>query len=394
MRTRRISATERRARLGIRHRLAVTRRTDDVVVIADAVVALHSSDPVSVYLSATARMVHPALEPVSKALYDARTLVRHHAMRRTLWVFSPAVARLAHAACTVDLVGAQHRRTVALIEASGLAVDGDAWLAIAKADTLAALDRLGSAGTRRLAAEVPALNVPLEMAPGTAYAATPAAHTRVLLLLGFDGVIVRGRPTGTWINSQYTWAPTESWLPGGLAGGLGTGAARVELARLWLHAFGPATTSDLQWWAGWTLRATRDALAGSGAVEVALDEGPGWVLADDVGAVRTPAPWVAFLPGLDPTTMGWKQRNWYLGRHGAHVFDRNGNGGPTIWADGEIVGAWVQRRSGEIAHRVLADVGAERLAAIESAAHELAGVLGDARVTVRFPSPIQASLLA
>ena len=394
MATRRISTAERRARLGVRHRLATAESVDDVAAIADSVVALHSSDPVSVYLSATARMQHPALDPVSQALYDDRTLVRHHAMRRTLWVMTPDVARVAHAACTLDVVRAQHQRTVGLIESSGIADDGEAWLAAAKADTLAALERIGPAGARKLAAAVPALNVPLQMAPGTTYAASPAAHTRVLLLLGFDAAIVRGRPTGSWINSQYTWAPMEQWLPGGLTG-MATPAARVELARRYLHAFGPATTADVQWWAGWTLGATRAALAGVGAVAVDIEDGPcGWVLADDVDAVHAPAPWVAFLPGLDPTTMGWKQREWYLGAHGADVFDRNGNGGPTIWADGEIVGAWVQRTSGEISYRVLGDVGRAQHTAIEAVAAQLTGVLGESRVTVRFPSPIQRSLLA
>ena len=39
--------------------------TDDVAAIADALVALHSSDPVTVYLSAAARMAHPSIEAVS-----------------------------------------------------------------------------------------------------------------------------------------------------------------------------------------------------------------------------------------------------------------------------------------------------------------------------------------
>ena len=62
------------------------------------------------------------------------------------------------------------------------------------------------------------------------------------------------------------------------------------------------------------------------------------------------------LPGLDPTTMGWNARSWYLGAHGGEVFDRNGNGGPTLWVDGEIVGSWVQRKDGTIAHVLLQDV--------------------------------------
>ena len=95
---------------------------------------------------------------------------------------------------------------------------------------LAALHRLGSASTRRIGAEVPALTAPLHMAVGKSYAASPAAHTRVLLLLGFDGVIVRGKPAGTWINGQYEWWPMDAVLPGGI-GGLDARAARASLVR-------------------------------------------------------------------------------------------------------------------------------------------------------------------
>src|SRR4051794_4670974 len=98
-----ISDDERRARLAARQRLAPSTRVDDVAAIADSVVALHSTDPASVYLSAMARMQHPSIAAVSKALYDDHSVIRHHAMRRTLWVFTPTVARWAHAACTTGL---------------------------------------------------------------------------------------------------------------------------------------------------------------------------------------------------------------------------------------------------------------------------------------------------
>ena len=52
---RHIDDAERRARLAVRHRLLPARRTDDVVAIADDLVALHSSDPVTVYLSGALR---------------------------------------------------------------------------------------------------------------------------------------------------------------------------------------------------------------------------------------------------------------------------------------------------------------------------------------------------
>ena len=46
------------------------------------------------------------------------------------------------------------------------------------------------------------------------YSATVSAHTRVLLNLGFEGEIVRTRPTGTWVNGAYTYAAMDAWLDG------------------------------------------------------------------------------------------------------------------------------------------------------------------------------------
>jgi hypothetical protein len=58
-----ISVAERRARLGRRHRLAPSERTDDAVTIAADLVALHATDPVTPYLSVAARMAHPHPNP-------------------------------------------------------------------------------------------------------------------------------------------------------------------------------------------------------------------------------------------------------------------------------------------------------------------------------------------
>ncbi len=156
-----------------------------------------------------------------------------------------------------------------------------------------------------------------------------------------------------------------------------------------LHGTDPATVFL-------SARATKEALAAIGAVAVDLDDergsATGWVLPDDLAPVRTPAPWVALLPSLDPTTMGWQQRAWYLADHGPELFDRNGNAGPTIWVDGRVVGAWAQRRSGEIVHRLLEDVGAEAASAVASAAAKLEAWLGPMRITPRFPTPLQKAL--
>jgi Winged helix DNA-binding domain len=390
-----ITDAQRRARLAGRHRLAPSARTDDVAAITDAVVALHSTDPATVYLAALARMRTPSIEAISRALYDDRSIVRHHAMRRTLWVFTPQMARWAHAACTVAVATYEWKRLARMVEDSGVATDGAAWATVAKADTLAALTSMGTATARQLGQAVPELTQKLHLTVAGANVAIGGAHTRLLLNLGFEGAIVRGRPKGSWINSEYPWSVIELWLPGGIAGeDVDTGAA--ELARSYLARFGPATTADLQWWAGWTLTTTRRALGGIDAVEVDLDDGTGWVLPDDTDD-GTDEPWVAFLPALDPTTMGWKERSWYLGdlaKFAGPVFDRNGNAGPTIWVDGRVVGGWAQRKTGEIAYELLVDVPARRVKTIAAEAERLRELIGDVRVNVRFPAPMQKELLA
>ena len=141
---------------------------------------------------------------------------------------------------------------------------------------------------------------------------------------------------------------------------------RAELARRYLATHGPATLTDLKWWTGWTVRQARTAVADVGAVEVDLDDGElGYVLADDVEPADAAAPGtsdepaIALLPTLDPTAMGWKQRDWYLGEQATRLFDTSGNVGPTVWVDGRVAGGWAQRADGEVVFRLLQDVGAE-----------------------------------
>jgi hypothetical protein len=388
-----ISVEQRRARLAQRHRLAQPARTDDLPAIADSVVALHSSDPASVYLSAAARMQNPSITAISAALHDDRTLVRHHGMRRTLWVYTPEVTRTVHAACTVDIAATEWRRLLKSVAASGIA-DPAGWVQQARADTLAALHRTGPTTARALGKAVPALTEKIMIGTGK-YAAPQTAHTRLLLLLGFDGDIVRTVTSGSWISSEYEWSVTADWLPVPFTGADPV-AARTDLAARYLRRFGPATTADLQWWAGWTAGATKTAIAANGAVEVRLEGGAtGWCLPDDVAPVAEPEPWVALLPGLDPTAMGWKERSWCFGEHttfGGPLFDRNGNVGPTVWAGGRVVGAWAQRKDGSIAHELVQPVDARARRAITAAVDELRATIGDARVTPRFPAPLQKSL--
>jgi hypothetical protein len=392
---RHVGVAERRARLARRHHLARSARVADPVDVARDLVGLHASDPATVFLSVGARLRRPerAVADLEASLYDARTLVRVLGMRRTMFVVPLELVPVLRAGCTDAMVPAERRRLVTLLEEQGVARDGARWLRTVERATLAEIERRGEATGAELGRAVPGLDVQLSFGEGRTWGGKVGVSTRVLFLLATEQRIVRGRPTGTWTSSRYRWSPMDRWLPAGIPS-MRAADARAELVRRWLAAFGPGTTSDVRWWTGWTAAATDAALRAVRAVEVDLDGATGWVLADDDAPVRAPRPWVALLPALDPTTMGWRGRDWYLGEHGAALFDRNGNAGPTVWSDGRIVGGWAQRANGEVVHELLDDVGREARDAVTAAAAELERRLGDVRVTPRFPTPLQKRLIS
>ncbi len=387
-----ISTDQRRARLAVRHHLAAPAAS--VTDAVAGVVALHATDPATVHLSASARLAGPAVPDVERALYDERALLRLLGMRRTVFVTDLETAALVQAGCSADILVKQRKLLEQHLGQQGHpenVPEPAAWLKDVEASVEAALRARGSATAQQLSEDEPRLRQQLLMAAGKPYEAIGNVTSRVLFLLAAGGRIARGRPRGGWTSTQYVWHPLDEWVPGGLRA-WEPEEARVELARRWLRAYGPAPVTDLRWWTGWTAGQTKKALAALSPVEVDLDGAPGVVLADDLDPVPSPPPWVAFLPALDPTPMGWQDRDWFLGPHRAALFDRSGNVGPTVWASGRVVGGWAQRPSGEIAYRLLEKVPAEAEAAIEAEAEKCAAWFGEVRAVPRFRTPLEREL--
>jgi hypothetical protein len=381
---------QRRARLGRRHHLA--KAAADVATAARSLVGLHSSDPASVYLAAQARVAGVTPDDVAAALYDERSLVRVLGMRRTMFVVPTDLARVIHAAVTQHLAAGERTRTIKMLTDAGVA-DAEAWLDGVAEATVSALRRRGEAVATQLRDDVAGLREKVRVGVGTKWEGDIGLSTRTLFLLATEGRIVRARPRGTWISTQYRWALAEDWLGEPLAG-IAPRRAAADLLGAWLRAYGPGTLVDMKWWTGWTVAKTKAALADVGAVEVDLSDGVGFVLPGEIESVDEPDPWVALLPGLDSTVMGWKQRSWYLGDHSARLFDSNGNAGPTVWCDGRVVGGWAQRRTGEVVTELLDDVGRARRAVIDRKAAELEEWIGDLRVTPRFRTPLERLIIA
>lgn len=392
---RRIDGDERRARLGIRHALSAGHGAATVTDSARAVVALHGTDPASTVMSALARTPGASPDDVGHALYDDRSLVRVIAFRRTVF----AVPLEFVAACfagAADTVARSERRVFhKLLVDSGVTDKPEEWLLRAEAAALEVVLALDEVTSADLAAADPILTTRLELAPGTKYATSQGVASRLLNLLSAQGHVVRARPKGGWTSTQFRWVSAARWAPE-LSVRLDAAESTVQIARAWLHAYGPASPDDLQWWTGWTKTRMREALSHVDTVDVDLDGTPGLLLADDAEPVQPPAPWVALLPSLDPSAMGWQHRNFCLGPHRSLLYDINGNAGPTVWVDGRIVGGWAQRDDGEVVVRLLDDVGSDASARIDEHAAALTTMLGDVRIKARARgwTPVERELRA
>ena len=103
----RITVEERRGRLALRHRLAPGHRAGDAVEAARSIVCLHATDPSTVFLSAWARVDGMTVADLDRALYEERSLVKHMAMRRTMFVFPREMLPFAQAGASRRVADAE-----------------------------------------------------------------------------------------------------------------------------------------------------------------------------------------------------------------------------------------------------------------------------------------------
>jgi hypothetical protein len=379
----------RRARIARRHGLHADHRYDSIEAATTAMTAWHATEPSTPHLSLHARVRRITVADVEAALYDERSIVRTMAMRRTLWLVTRDLLPAVVGGPGRRVAEAERRRLAK--EAVGPRAEGDRdWIRDAGdliVDYLAGRE----ASTRQLRDALPLLGGSFTAAPGTKWSADVALMTRLLTILMAEGVVVRGRNAGHWRISRPVWTATASWLREPIAP-LEPAPAYSQLVERLLHTFGPVTEDDLTWWLGSTKGSVRSALAGIDAVQVLLDDGStGWVANDDTGdLVVAPSlePWVALLPTLDPTTMGWRERRFYLDpAHTPYLFDSVGNGGTTVWVDGRVVGCWVQDAHERVRLVLREEVPPDARRRLQVEVDRLDEFLGGEHITNVFASP-------
>ena len=246
---RKISVAERRARLARRHRLAPHERAGDVVEAARSVVCLHGTDPATVYLSAWVRVDGMRVADLERALYDDRSLVKHLAMRRTLFVFPRETIGVAQAGASDRVADAERRRLIRDVETAGLHRNGERWLSQAWNQVLAVLSDGREATSSALRDEIPLLEGSISYGEGKSWGGQVSVGPRVLTTMSAAGQIMRASNAGSWTTSRPRWASMESWLGTRIKSVPHTEGVAMLVER-WLRAFGPGTAADMKWWLG------------------------------------------------------------------------------------------------------------------------------------------------
>ncbi len=378
-----VTDDERRARLATRHALAPSARVDSPESVVQAMTVLHATEPATVFLSCAARSTRLTVADIDRALYQDRSLVKQLAMRRTLFVFPRDLLPAVWPSASARVASTELNRLAKDVARSGLTRDAHAWIAQARDEVLAHLAGHAEGATAQDIREaIPMIDLKMTT-QGVAMSVAP----RLLTQLGATADIVRGSNTGPWPTSRPRWTLTGNWLDDEPEPWTAAEGYR-ELIRRWLHTFGPGTEDDIVWWLGATKSVVRASLTELDAVEVSLDrDRTGWLLPSDLEEVPDPGSWVALLPVLDPTVMGWKDRTFVLGPHRDQLFDSNGNAGTTVLVNGRAVGCWVQDDAGVVAIRPLEAVSTRTRRALAAEAQRLTEWLEGVRIGTVYKSP-------
>jgi hypothetical protein len=211
-----ISVQQRRQLMVRRHHLAGEAGGPETVT--RAVIALHATDPASVYLSVLARSSGPTLPDVAQALYERRSLVRWMAMRRTLFVFRPEDVPLVQAAVSTPLAAVLRKRLISTLERNGTEppVAGNLadWLDILASRVEHVLRTRGAATGAELSTGEPLLRTAIPVrAPSDRL---QNVTTSLLTWMSAEGRLVRSIPTGAWTSRTHRWGHASQWWPAGL----------------------------------------------------------------------------------------------------------------------------------------------------------------------------------
>jgi hypothetical protein len=168
--------------------------------------------------------------------------------------------------------------------------------------------------------------------------------------------------------------------------------AMREMARRWLHAYGPGTHNDFATWWGWAPGRASALFRSLGTELERVDVGGwrAWALTSDLEEM-TAVPGlegvVRLVPHFDVYTLGFRPRERLVSEdQAARLFRQAGWISPVVLVDGVAAGVWSYEQAGSrvgVTVERFSRLSRSLRASIESEAHRLGGVLG-AEAVVRY----------
>jgi hypothetical protein len=150
------------------------------------------------------------------------------------------------------------------------------------------------------------------------------------------------------VGSEARFVHREVWLPGLDWRPPSPESASIELARRYLHAYGPATAHDLAYWRGVSIPNARRWIAALRAelTEVETDGESGYVLSTDLEDVTTKPPAVGTWPirllyRFDPMLLGLRSKTWLVkDEHYKRVWRPGGHVEGVLLVRDRVAGTW------------------------------------------------------
>src|SRR5918995_491867 len=268
------------------------------LVDAAATCGVQDTPPGSAAVALAARVNRLRPSDVEDALLDDRSLIRllglrgaaHVVPRRDGTVFGPGALAADEESLHEQLQGswpALEARDWTALEALGVVVG-----------VLAAVVADGEPRTKGQLSEALHGRVPPELEPWCDVCDVHHVPDQLLRLAGTAGVFCYGWPQA----GRQMLTGTDIWLGGPL--GSDVPAARRELVRRFVHAYGPVTPRHFAAWTGVGVAEARQRFLELDAelVDVKLDGAAAWLLADDLEVLDDPptAAGARLLPAGDP----------------------------------------------------------------------------------------------
>jgi hypothetical protein len=359
----------------------------DSLVHAAGVAAIQDTPPGNAGVALANRVAKLTPADVEAALHDDRTLLRmlgprgaaHVVPRDDATVFGPGALAGEEASLQEQLGGSW-----AAIEAAG-------WTARealgAVIGVLTAVLADAEPRTKGQLSEALHDRLPSELEPWCDVCDVHHVPDQLLRLAGTAGVYVYGWPHG----SHQTVMATDIWLGRPLGGNVPE--ARLELARRFVHAYGPVSSRHLAAWTGMSPAEARSRFAALGdeLAEVRLDSAPAVMLAADVPMLDDPplAGGARLLPAGDPF-LAQRDRATLLPDKARQRAVWRPVGSPgLVLMTGHPVGIWRAKQAGgrlRVTVEAFGSLGDRQRTAIEQAASRIAPFRGRDEIDLSFES--------